>query len=50
LREPRRRGLIARLEQGSFSNVKSIGEGVLEYKIEFGPGYRVYLGVTVKRW
>jgi putative addiction module killer protein len=32
---------IARLEQGNFSNVKSIGEGVLEYKIDFGPGYRV---------
>jgi len=35
---------IARLEQGNFSNVKSIGEGVLEYKIDFGPGYRVYFG------
>jgi putative addiction module killer protein len=35
---------IARIEQGNLSNVKSVGEGVLEYKIDFGPGYRVYFG------
>ncbi len=35
---------IARMEQGNLSNVKSVGEGVLEYRIDFGPGYRVYLG------
>ena len=35
---------VIRLEQGNFSNVKSVGEGVLEYGIDFGPGYRVYLG------
>jgi putative addiction module killer protein len=33
---------IARMEQGNFSNTKGVGEGVLEYKIDFGPGYRVY--------
>jgi putative addiction module killer protein len=35
---------IARLEQGNLSNVKGVGEGVLEYRIHFGPGYRVYFG------
>jgi putative addiction module killer protein len=35
---------IARMEQGNLSNVKSVGEGVLEYRIDFGPGYRVYFG------
>ena len=33
---------ITRMEQGNLANVKSVGEGVLEYKIDFGPGYRVY--------
>ncbi len=35
---------LARLEQGNFSNVKGVGIGVFEYKIDFGPGYRVYFG------
>jgi putative addiction module killer protein len=35
---------IARMGQGNLSNVKSVGEGVLEYRIDFGPGYRVYFG------
>ena len=32
---------IARMEQGNLSNVKSVGEGVLEYRMDFGLGYRI---------
>ncbi len=35
---------LARMEQGNLSNVKGVGEGVLEYRIDWGPGYRVYFG------
>ena len=35
---------LARIEQGNLSNVKRVGEGVLEYRIDFGPGYRIYFG------
>ena len=35
---------VRRLELGNFSNVKGVGAGVFEYRIDFGPGYRVYFG------
>ena len=39
---------IARLENGNTSNVKSVGGGVYEYKINYGPGYRVYFAYDGK--
>ena len=35
---------LARIGQGNLSNVKSVGAGVLEYRIDYGPGYRIYFG------
>jgi putative addiction module killer protein len=35
---------LARIGQGNLSNAKGVGSGVLEYKIDFGPGYRIYFG------
>jgi putative addiction module killer protein len=35
---------LVRLEGGNTSNTKSLGSGVYELKIDFGPGYRVYFG------
>jgi putative addiction module killer protein len=35
---------LTRMERGNFSKVKGVGAGVHEYKIDFGPGYRIYFG------
>jgi putative addiction module killer protein len=35
---------VTRIELGNLSNVKSVGAGVQEYRIDFGPGYRIYFG------
>lgn len=54
LRDIRARARVqARIERLAFGNpgdVKSIGEGVSELRIDYGPGYRVYfkkVGLTV---
>ena len=35
---------LVRMEQGNLSNAKGVGGGILECRIDFGPGYRVYFG------
>ncbi|MXX52678.1 MAG: type II toxin-antitoxin system RelE/ParE family toxin [Dehalococcoidia bacterium] len=35
---------LARREAGNLSNVRGVGRGVLERRINVGPGYRVYFG------
>jgi putative addiction module killer protein len=35
---------LARIEQGNLSNLKAVKAGVHEFRIDWGPGYRIYLG------
>ena len=40
---------LTRMEHGNLSNVESVGAGVFERKIDFGPGYRIYFGKDGER-
>lgn len=35
---------LTRIELGNLSNAKGVGAGVQEFRIDFGPGYRIYFG------
>ena len=35
---------LSRMGEGNFSSTKGVGSGVYEYRIDFGPGYRIYFG------
>jgi len=41
---------LVRMEQGNFSNVKGVGSGIFEYRMDFGPGYRIYFGKDGTEW
>ena len=36
---------IDRLRLGNFGDCRSVGDGVYELRIHFGPGFRVYFGI-----
>ena len=40
---------LARLRSGNFGACESVGRGLSELKIDYGPGYRVYFGVAGKQ-
>ena len=35
---------VTRMGQGNMSEAKGVGGGLLEYRIHYGPGYRIYFG------
>lgn len=42
------RARLARVRAGNFGNVKALGDGVAELKIDHGPGYRIYYAMNGK--
>lgn len=44
------RRALAQIEAGNLANTKSVGAGVRERIIDFGPGYRIYSGRNGSDW
>jgi len=40
---------LTRLQNGNFGDCKSVGDGVWELRVDWGPGYRVYYAIEGKR-
>ena len=40
---------LGRMELGNMSNAKGVGGGVMEFRIDVGPGYRIYFGQDGER-
>ena len=40
---------LTRVRMGNFGNCRSVGHGIMELKIDFGPGYRIYFGQAANR-
>lgn len=40
---------IDRIEAGNFGDHKSVGQGVWELRIDYGPGYRVYYAMCAQQ-
>lgn len=39
---------LNRVKLGNFGVIKALGDGVIELKIDYGPGYRVYYAMNGK--